>query len=46
MFSMCFFASLHAHGSWPKLMQFDVDEKIQPPFAALAKTPAGGFGAM
>ncbi|MGO9402481.1 MAG: hypothetical protein ACLPVW_03300 [Terriglobales bacterium] len=44
--SVVFFATLHAHGSWPKKMEFDVDERIQPPFAALVKTPSGGFAAM
>ncbi len=41
-----FFATLHAHGSWPKKMQFDLDENIQPPFAAFVKTPSGGFAPM
>jgi hypothetical protein len=44
--NVVFFATLHAHGSWPKKMQFDVDDKIQPPFTALVKTPSGGFAAM
>jgi hypothetical protein len=44
--NVIFFTTLHAHGSWPKKMQFGVDEKIQPPFVTLIKTPSGGFGAM
>jgi hypothetical protein len=44
--NVIFFATLHAHGSWPKHMQFDMDDKMQPPFAALMKTPSGGFAAM
>jgi hypothetical protein len=44
--NVVFFTTLHAHGSWPKQMQFDTNEKIQPPFVALLKTPSGGFAAM
>lgn len=44
--NVVFFATLHAHGSWPKQTQFDMDEKIQPPFTALVRTPSGGFAAM
>jgi len=44
--NVIFFATLYAHGRWPKQMQFDMDEKIHPPFAALVKTPSGGFAAM
>ncbi len=44
--NLIFFATLHAHGRWPKQMQFEMDEKIQPPFIALVKTPSGGFAAM
>jgi hypothetical protein len=44
--NVIFFATLHAHGSWPKQMQFDMDENIQPPFAVLVRTPSGGFQAM
>ena len=43
--SIVFFATLHAHGSWPKKKEFDI-EKIQPPFAASMKIPMGGFAAM
>jgi hypothetical protein len=41
-----FFATVHANGSWPRKMQFDADNKIQPPFSASVKTPSGGFAAM
>jgi len=44
--NVIFFATLHAHGGWPKQMQFEMDEKIQPPFVASIKTPSGGFAAM
>jgi hypothetical protein len=44
--NVVFFVTLHAHGSWPKKMQFDMDDKIQPPFSASVKTPSGGFAAM
>jgi len=44
--SVIFYATLHAHGSWPKTMQFELDGKIQPPFHALLKTPSGGFAPM
>ena len=41
--SIVFFATLHAHGSWPKKKEFDIGEKIQPFFAALVKTPRWRF---
>jgi hypothetical protein len=44
--NVVFFATLHAHGNWPKKMQFDVEDKIQPPLVACLKTPSGGFAAM
>ena len=44
--SVMFYATLHAHGSWPKTMQFGLDGKFQPPFVALVKTPSGGFAPM
>jgi hypothetical protein len=44
--NVIFFTTLHAHGSWPKKMQFDMDAKIRAPFVASVKTPSGGFAAM
>jgi len=44
--NVTFFATLHAHGSGPKRTQFEMDKKIQPPFAASVKTPSGGFAPM
>jgi len=44
MLNVVFYATLHAHGRWPKTMQFELDDRFQPPFAALVKTPSGaGF---
>jgi hypothetical protein len=44
--NVIFFVTVHAHGSWPKKMEFDLDGKIHQPFTASVKTPSGGFGAM
>jgi hypothetical protein len=44
--NVVFFAAPHAHGNWPKKMQFDVEHKIHAPFIACLKTPSGGFAAM
>ena len=44
--NVIFFVTVHAHGGWPKKMEFDLDGKVHPPFSASVKTPSGGFGAM
>jgi hypothetical protein len=44
--NVVYFVTLHAHGKWPKSIEFDLDDRIQPPFTASLKTPSGGFGAM
>jgi hypothetical protein len=46
LLDVAFFVTVHAHGSWPKKMEFDLDGKIHQPFTASLKTPSGGFGAM
>jgi hypothetical protein len=44
--NVVFFVTVHAHGNWPKKMEFDLDGKVHQPFTASVKTPSGGFGAM
>ena len=41
-----FHATPHAHESWPRLLTFDLDTGLQPPYTAVIKTPSGGFQPM
>lgn len=40
------FVTVHANSEWPRTIEFEADEKIQPPFTALVKTPSGSFAPM
>lgn len=39
-------ATPHAPESWPRLLSFDLDSGLQPPYTAVVKTPSGGFQPM
>lgn len=44
--NVVFYATVLANASCPRKMEFEIGEKIQPPFRAFLRTPSGGFAPM